>query len=85
MSANKECVAHFTIRYPGDKFGGPMQPGVNEIVTDYWLPGMFLETGMWTFKFEATLPEKGKEQDRCLFAFQTSQWLEGKRGSCTVM
>jgi len=85
MSANLDGLAHFTIRYPDDKFGGPMQPGVNEILTDYWLPGMFLETGMYTFKFEATLPGKGEERDRILFAFQMSQWLEGKPGMCTLM
>ena len=68
-------IAHFTVRFPGGKFGGPLQPGVNEIVTDYWLPGMFVQTGMWTFKIEAILPGKGKEEDKYLFAFQMSQWL----------
>lgn len=70
-------VAHLTIRYPGGKFGGPLQPGVNEIVTDYWLPAMFVRAGKWTFNVEATLPGKGKEEeDRYLFAFCMSQWLE---------
>jgi hypothetical protein len=71
-------IAHFTVRFPGSRFGGPLQPGVNEIVTDYWLPGMFVKTGMWTFKIEAILPGKGMEEDRYLFAFQMSQWLGPK-------
>ena len=70
-------VAHLTIRFPGGKFGGPLQPGLNEIVTDYWIPGMFVKAGKWTFKVEAILPGKRKEEDRYLFAFQLSQWLEG--------
>lgn len=69
-------VAHLTVRYPGGKFGGPLQSGVNEIVTDYWLPAMFLKAGDWTFKLEAILPGKAKEDDRYLFALQMSQWLE---------
>lgn len=69
-------VAHFTIRYPGGKFGGPLQSGLNEIVTDYWIPGMFLKAGNWTFKVEAILLGKGEEEDRYLFAFQMSQWLQ---------
>lgn len=78
-------LAHFTIRYPGvpfnmtdGMFGGPLRPGMNEIVTDYWFPRMFIKTGKYTFKIEAVLPGKGEEEeDKYLFAFTVSQWLEG--------
>ena len=74
----KADVAHLTVRYPEGKFGGPLQAGVDEILTDYWLPGMFIKTGMWTFKIEAILPGMKGHEDRYLFAFQGSQWLEGQ-------
>lgn len=72
-------IAHITIRYPDGEFGGPLRPGVNEILTDYWFPGRFLEPGYWTFKIEAMLPaEEGTVEQRYLFCMQTSQWLEGR-------
>lgn len=70
-------IAHITIRYRGGKFGGPLQPGINEILTDYWFPAMFLKTGQYTFKIEAFLLGEGPEEDKYLFAFQVSQWLSG--------
>lgn len=76
-------AAHMTICYPGfhqGKFGGPLRPGLNEIVTDYWFPGMFMLAGQYTFKIEAFLPaEAGAKEDKYLFAFQLSQRMAGKR------
>ena len=73
-----DSIAHLTIRYPGGEFGGPLQSGVNEILTDYWFPAMFLKTDQYTFKIEAFLPGKdGVKDKRYLFAFQVSQWLSG--------
>lgn len=46
--------------------------GLYDIVTDYWIPGMFLRTGMWTFKVVAEL-----EDGACLFAMTLTQWLKG--------
>lgn len=74
----QQTTLHLIIRYRGGKFGGPLQPGIMEIVTDNWFPAMFIKAGKWTFKIEAIIPGKGKEEkDRYLFAFQMSQWLEG--------
>lgn len=70
-------IAHITIRYRGGKFGGPLQPGINEILTDNWFLAMFLKTGQYTFKIEAFLREEDPEEDKYLFAFQVSQWLSG--------
>lgn len=46
--------------------------GPNDILTDYWIPGIFLRTGTWTFKAVAEL-----EDGRCLFAITLTQWLKG--------
>ena len=35
--------------------------GRNDILTDYWIPGPFVQTGVWTFEVEASLPEGEKE------------------------
>ena len=48
----------------------------NDILTDYWIPGMFVKTGTYTFEIEALLGE-GKE-GTCLFALTLTQWLEGQ-------
>ena len=48
----------------------------NDILTDYWLPGPFLETGNYTFEVVANLGG-GKG---CLFALTLTQWLEGRPG-----
>ncbi|KAM7199198.1 hypothetical protein V8F33_004673 [Rhypophila sp. PSN 637] len=47
--------------------------GRNDILTDYWIPGMFLETGKYKFEVVAEL-----EDGRCLFAVWVEQWLEGR-------
>lgn len=50
---------------------------MNEILAEYWFPGMWLETGTWTFEFIAKMSiPKGKEV--CLFALRFTQWLEGR-------
>lgn len=46
----------------------------HDIITDLWIPGMFLETGMWRFEVVAKL-----EDESCLFALTVEQWLEGKK------
>ncbi|KAK4209273.1 hypothetical protein QBC37DRAFT_55930 [Rhypophila decipiens] len=46
--------------------------GRNDILTDYWIPGMFVETGKYKFEIVAEL-----EDGRCLFAIWVEQWLEG--------
>ncbi|KAM7215675.1 hypothetical protein V8F06_008966 [Rhypophila decipiens] len=48
--------------------------GRNDILTDYWIPGMFLETGIYKFEVVAEL-----DDGRCLFAVWLEQWLEGSR------
>lgn len=81
----RDRIAHLTVRYtsgefanPDVGFGGPLRPGWNEILTDYWLPGMFIPKGQHTFKFEAFIEGEAAGEERYLFAFAFSQWLDGK-------
>ncbi|KAK0614591.1 hypothetical protein B0T14DRAFT_499828 [Immersiella caudata] len=53
--------------------------GQNEILTDYWIPGPFVKTGVWTFEVVASLGGEGKE-GVCLFALSLTQRLEGTPG-----
>ncbi|KAK3314055.1 hypothetical protein B0H66DRAFT_607300 [Apodospora peruviana] len=46
--------------------------GRNDVLADYWIPGMFLRTGEYTFEVTASL-----EDGRCLFAISVVQFLEG--------
>lgn len=77
-------VSHITIRLPGDRFenprfGGPLEPGDIEILTDHWFPSVFTDTGMYTFKVEGYLPgSSDQEVEKYLFCMQYSQWLEGR-------
>ncbi|RYP23412.1 hypothetical protein DL765_001117 [Monosporascus sp. GIB2] len=67
-------TAHISIR---DATGAYVEHltnnGRNDIVTDYWIPGMFLRTGTWTFEVVARLGD-----GTCLFALSLTQWLEGE-------
>lgn len=45
--------------------------GRNDILIDYFIPGMFLRTGTWTFKVVAALGD-----GTCLFAIALTQRLE---------
>jgi hypothetical protein len=47
--------------------------GRNDVLTDSMIPGMFVNTGMWTFEVVVNL-----EDERCLFAVSVTQWLERK-------
>jgi hypothetical protein len=47
--------------------------GRNDMLTDSLLPGLFINTGMWTFEVMVKL-----EDGRCLFAVSVTQWLERK-------
>lgn len=67
--------AHLAIRDAKGKYVDSLTaPGTgrNDILTDYWIPGMFLEKGTWKFEIVAEL-----EDGRCLFAISVEQWLEG--------
>lgn len=61
--------AHIAIRNATGAYGG-LSPGRNDLLTDYWIPGLFLRAGWW---IEGILPD-----GRCLFCFKTRQWLEGE-------
>ncbi|KAK3325222.1 hypothetical protein B0H66DRAFT_114538 [Apodospora peruviana] len=52
--------------------------GRNDILTDNWIPGPFVETGTWTFEIVASLTKDKNEV--CLFALTLTQWLEGDGG-----
>ncbi|KAI1351241.1 hypothetical protein F5Y01DRAFT_325566 [Xylaria sp. FL0043] len=45
--------------------------GDYDILATYWFPGMFLDTGMYTFEVVANL-----KNGTCLFALTFTQWLE---------
>jgi hypothetical protein len=67
-------LAHVSIRNATgayvEEFDGD---GRNDVLTDCFLPGMFINTGMWTFEVVVTLGDK-----RCLFAVSETQWLDKK-------
>ena len=69
-----DSIANWTVRYPGVKFGAPLQSGVDGILTDYWIFAMFVKAGRYTvtFKLEAFLPQgqDGKGEDKYLFYFK---------------
>jgi hypothetical protein len=67
-------VAHLSIRNAtGAYVEHLMSSGRNDILTDYFIPGMFLRTGTWTFEVVAELGDGA-----CLFAIALTQWLEGR-------
>ena len=67
-------VAHLSIRNAtGAYVEHLMSNGRNDILTDYFIPGMFLRTGTWTFEVVAELGD-----GTCLFAIALTQWLEGR-------
>jgi len=47
--------------------------GRNDILSDFAIPGMFLQTGTWKFEVVARLGD-----GTCLFAISLTQWLEGR-------
>ena len=55
-----------------NKYGGPLKPGRVELIGDYVLPGMFVETGNYTIRAELLLPD-----GRVLFCIEASLYLEG--------
>ncbi|PVH76823.1 hypothetical protein DL98DRAFT_496291 [Cadophora sp. DSE1049] len=71
-------AAHLVIR---DESGKQVEhlptTGRVDILLDFQIPTMFLRSGDWTFEVNARL---GDEGDRCLFAFELRQWLDGELG-----
>lgn len=65
--------AHLAIRNATGAYVGGLSPGWNDVLTDNWIPGLWLRTGWWTFEVEGVLPD-----GRCLFCFKMRQWLEGQ-------
>jgi hypothetical protein len=65
--------AHLAVRDSNGVYGDPLKPGQNDILTDCWLPGLFIRTGQWTFRVEGLLPD-----GRFLFCFEISQWIKGR-------
>jgi hypothetical protein len=65
--------AHLSIRNATAYVEHLSSSGSNDILVDYWIPGMFLRTGTWTFEVVAEL-----EDGTCLFAMSLTQWLEGR-------
>jgi hypothetical protein len=47
----------------------------NDILVDFQFIPMWMQSGMWTFTVDARV---GDEDNTCLFAMSTTQWLEGK-------
>jgi len=54
-----------------------LEEGRNDILTDYWIPGMFVQSGVYTFEVVARLGEEEEEgEGTCLFAVTLTQRLE---------
>ncbi|RYO95298.1 hypothetical protein DL764_007717 [Monosporascus ibericus] len=67
-------AAHLSIRDAEGAFVNYItSSGRNDIVTDFSIPSVFVQTGMWTFEVEARLGD-----GTCLFAMSLTQWLEGR-------
>ncbi|KAL9618330.1 MAG: hypothetical protein Q9160_006912 [Pyrenula sp. 1 TL-2023] len=67
-------VAHLSIRESmGTYVEHLSSSGRYDILTDSFIPGMFLRTGTWTFEVVAKLGD-----GTCLFAMSLTQWLEGR-------
>ncbi|KAL4981037.1 hypothetical protein BDW66DRAFT_146807 [Aspergillus desertorum] len=49
--------------------------GNGGILVDYWIPGMFMKSGTWTFKVDA---RAGDVDNTRLFAMSLTQGLEGR-------
>ena len=65
-------AAHLSIRNATGAYVDHISgTGAWEIITDFWIPGMFLRTGMWTFEIVAKTGDGS-----CLFAASLTQWLE---------
>lgn len=67
--------AHLLIR---DSHGAQVEymphNGRSDILLDFQIPTLFLESGTWTFHVDARL---GDEAKTCLFAMSVTQWLDG--------
>lgn len=67
-------TAHIAIRDGAGAYVDHLRSsGRNDILADYWIPGLFLRTGTWTFEVVARLGDGA-----CLFALSSTQWLEGR-------
>jgi len=62
--------AHLSVRNTTG-ISDSLTPGQNDILTDCWIPGMFLQTGLWSFQVEGVL-----EDGRHLFCMSLKQRLE---------
>jgi len=66
-------MAHLSIRDAEGKHVACLTgKGDNDILTDFMIPGMFVQPGTWTFGVESSLPD-----GRWLFSMQLTQWLNG--------
>ncbi|KAF2499642.1 hypothetical protein BU16DRAFT_278781 [Lophium mytilinum] len=59
--------AHLSIRNATAYVEHLSSSGSNDILVDYWIPGMFLRTGTWTFEIAEL------EDGTCLFAMSLTQ------------
>ncbi|KAH7337908.1 hypothetical protein BKA66DRAFT_435375 [Pyrenochaeta sp. MPI-SDFR-AT-0127] len=70
-----QTFAHVSIRDTTGNYMAHLTAGnMNDILTDYMIPAMFIERGTWNFGVLAEL-----EDGRYLFAIELTQWLEGRR------
>ena len=67
-----EWPQHRIIVRQRGQYGGPLKPGLMEIIADFELPSRFTEKGNWTFKADARLSD-----GRTLFCIDATIWLEG--------
>ncbi|CAJ2502973.1 Uu.00g103670.m01.CDS01 [Anthostomella pinea] len=68
-------TAHLVIRNDrGDQVDYLPSSGQSDLLLDFQLPKVFLQSGMWTFSVDARL---GDQNNTCLFAVEITQWLHG--------
>lgn len=70
-------MAHLAIRnVTGDHVQFLTPNSANDILADFIILKMFLESGWWTFEIVARIPD-----GQCLFAFTLVQWMDGRQQS----
>jgi hypothetical protein len=56
------------------RYSHELKPGRIDFLADIVIPGLFVETGNYTFTMEAKVPD-----GRVLFCFQSSMFLKGAK------
>ena len=74
-SSHEDKLSDFpqiVVRIDRHWYGGPLKPGLVELIGDYFFPREFVETGTYIFRLESWLPD-----GRVLFCFEATLFLKG--------